>query len=127
MDDQYTAVELAAELDHVASMSPEMTGPLAMLDEEALGWTMRYPQFNAPHQAFAQARAQHWPRTRTEDTWLQVTTTARALATALRELGDVQLQRCTEQTAWGPCERVLPEQGPCRGANQHAPSPEGTQ
>ncbi|MEW1760362.1 hypothetical protein AB0393_28110 [Streptomyces cyaneofuscatus] len=119
MQEKYTAAELADELSGVRHLSPEMTGSLSMLDEASLGWTTRYPQLAEAHQAFAQARGQQWPRTRTEQTWQQVVAAADTLASALRELGDVRLEHCTQPTSWGTCDRVLPENGSCRGAHEH--------
>ncbi|MFG2211971.1 hypothetical protein [Streptomyces sp. NPDC048638] len=116
---EYTATELAGELSGVRHLSPELTGPLAMLDEASLGWTMRYPQLAEAQQAFAQARGQQWPRTRTEQTWEQVVACADNLASALRELGDSSLDFCDQPTAWGTCDRVLPEHGVCRGVRNH--------
>ncbi|GGU39125.1 hypothetical protein [Streptomyces violascens] len=125
MNEEYTAAELAGELSAVRHLSPELTGPLAMLDEASLGWTLRYPQLTEAHQAFAQARGRQWPRTRTEQTWQQVVACADNLAAALRELGDVSLERCTQPTQWGTCDRVLPEQGPCRAGQDHLASATG--
>ncbi|MFJ3182405.1 hypothetical protein ACIPJN_29015 [Streptomyces sp. NPDC086796] len=114
MYDELTAVELAEALTRVRQLAPEMTGPLSMVDEATLGWSLRYPQLTQPQQAFSQARSRQWPRTRTEQTWQEVITTADALAAALRELGDVRLARCAAPTGWGSCRRVLAEQGaPC--------------
>ncbi|MFE7485112.1 hypothetical protein [Streptomyces sp. NPDC057552] len=74
-----TAPELADALDRVPRQSPDMTGPLSMIDEATLGWTRRYPQLTEVQQAFSRARLQQFPRTRTEQTWQEVVTTAGAL------------------------------------------------
>ncbi|MER8119166.1 hypothetical protein [Streptomyces sp. NPDC094031] len=120
-----TATELADALDRIRDQSPEMTGPLSMLDEATLGWTWRYPQLTCVQQAFSQARHQQFPRTRTKQTWQEVVATAAALATALRELGDVPLERCAEPTGWGMCGLALPEQRPCLGQDEHLTSSSG--
>ncbi|MET9779157.1 hypothetical protein ABZ023_33760 [Streptomyces sp. NPDC006367] len=114
-----TSTELADVLGGVQCQSPELTGPLSMLDEATLGWTSRYPQLAESQQAFSRARRQHFPRTRTEQTRQEVVATASALFAALRELGDVRLERCAEPTGWGTCDLVLPEQGPCWGGQEH--------
>lgn len=120
------STELADVLDGVQRQSPELTGPLSMLDEATLGWTWRYPQLTEAQQAFSRARHQQFPRTRTEQTWQEVVATAAALAAALRELGDVRLERCAAPAGWGPCGLVLPEQGPCLGEQEHLASPAGS-
>lgn len=119
MYQDFTSAELADALDRVKDLSPELTGPLSMLDEASLGWIRRYPQLAEPQQAFSQARHQQWPHSRTVQTWQEVVTTAATLATALRGLGDIHLDRCTEQTGWGRCGLALPEQGPCRAEQDH--------
>ncbi|MFF9785661.1 hypothetical protein [Streptomyces nigrescens] len=116
---ELTATELADELERVRLFSPELTGPLAMLDEASLGWPRRYPQLAEPQRAFSQARHAQWPRTRSEETWRQVVATASALAGALRELGDIDLERCTEQAGWGTCGLTLSEDGQCSAAQEH--------
>lgn len=126
MYSDFTSAELADALERVKGLSPELTGPLSMLDQASLGWTSRYPQLAEPQQAFSQARHKQWPHTRTEQTWQGVVTTAAALAAALHELGDVRLERCTEQTGWGTCGRALPEQGPCRAEKEHLTSAAGS-
>ena len=45
---ELTATRLADALDQVKYLSPELTGPLAMLDEASLGWGSRYPQLTEP-------------------------------------------------------------------------------
>jgi hypothetical protein len=119
MYQEFTATELAEALDRVRHLSPEQTGPLAMVDEASLGWTGRYPQLAEPQQAFAQARGKQWPHSRTEQTWQEVVTAASGLAAELRKLGDISLERCTDQTGWGTCGLALPESGACRGAHAH--------
>ncbi|MFD4526638.1 hypothetical protein ACFWP7_22435 [Streptomyces sp. NPDC058470] len=114
-----TSAELADALDRVRGLSPDLTGPLSMLDEASLGWTGRYPQLTELQQAFSQARHKQWPHTRTKQTWQEVVTTAGALATALRELGDIRLERCTARTGWGTCGLALPEKGSCRAEREH--------
>ncbi|MEU4080432.1 hypothetical protein [Streptomyces venezuelae] len=120
-----TPTELADVLDSVHRQSPELTGPLSMLDEATLGWTWRYPQITEAQQAFSRARHQQFPRTRTEQTWQEVVATAAALSAAFRELGDVRLERCAVPAGWGTCGLALPEQGPCRGEQEHLASAAG--
>ncbi|MEO3976757.1 hypothetical protein [Streptomyces sp. CAU 1734] len=112
-----TAVELADQLEAVRDVPPDLTGPLALLDEASLSWTLRYPQLTEPHRAFAEVRGRLWPHSRTETTWNETVTAASALADGLRELGDIRLERCSEATEEGPCNRVLREGGRCAGSH----------
>jgi hypothetical protein len=88
MPNDMTVTQLADELNAVRYLPPELTGPLSMLDQASLRWSIRYPQIQQEQQAFATARQQQFPRTRTEQTWQDVITTAGALADALRRIGD---------------------------------------
>lgn len=121
--ENYTATELADALKSVLYGSPENTSTLSMLDQATLRWAMRHPELADRQRAFSQARHAHWPGTRSNETWGNVLACASELSSSLRELGDVELALCQEQTGWGTCNFPFSEDGHCPSSSEHVAPP----
>lgn len=121
MYEDYTANQIADELDQLKHDDPEFTGPLSLIDEATLRWTVRFPQLGTAHWAFAQARGRH-NLAAGRDNWAQILTAATELASAIRPLGDVRLEFCGVRSVYGTCHGQV-HNGPCPRADRHV-SPE---
>lgn len=117
MFEDYTATQLAAELDQIPDYDPQYTGPLSLLDEATLRWTARFPQLDAAHRAFAQARSRH-NLAAGRDNWAETTRTAQELASAIRQHGDARLQFCNARSVYGTCHGQI-HNGPCPRSDKH--------
>lgn len=120
--EDYTAHEVATALESLRYASPEDTAGLSLLDEATLRWAGRFPELSGQQRAFAQARQAQWPRSRSAETWQSVLSRANELAAALRDLGDVELTLCRQQTQWGTCKEALADDGQCPRATAHLPA-----
>lgn len=118
MFEDYTAADLADELDQVKHYDPYYTGPLSMLDEATLRWTVRHPGLSTRQNAFASARHLHKRSSKPEQGWASVVTAAEALAVALRPYGDEQLQFCGARSVYGTCRGQVHD-GPCPRSDSH--------
>lgn len=121
----HTASELADILDRVKTFDPQYTGPLSMIDEATLSWTMRYPELAHAQSEFSSARHQYRPHEGLH-AWPAVVDTAAALAAALRPLADTRLTFCGQHWNDGhACTGVIQDDGLCRYALDHAPAATG--
>jgi hypothetical protein len=107
-----TAAELADRLDYLALCEPN-TGAASMFDEAALPFARKSGEVALASQAFSSARSAYMrsysPATGCPpEAWAQLTDAARALAKALRPLGEMTIDRCPE------CGVSLDDDGTCR-------------
>jgi hypothetical protein len=93
---------IARELDSVQRMSTQrlMTGWFSGMDEYVLKVLDAYPQLRLAHSRFSQARYGLDPRILTETTWSEMQGAARELATAVRALGNVNIELCDRPTQY---------------------------
>jgi hypothetical protein len=119
-----TAAQLADCLE-LAGSFPGNTGALSMLDEATLAYGWRYDSIGPAQRAFADARHAHMSSYTTErgdyapEAWDAAMTAARALADALRPLGDFALPRCKRTGPCGTCNMVLDDNGECHSSLGH--------
>lgn len=107
---------IARELDSVQQMSTErlMTGWFSGMDEYVLHLLEAYPQLRPAHSRFSQARMGIWPRSLTDVTWQEMKTAALELASAIRALGDIDINLCERLTAdLSECGHALMPDGSC--------------
>ena len=117
-----TAAELADMLDAM-DRYPHSTGSLSMLDEATISFGRVSADLQARQCALSHARYAHMRSYRTEtgnysdEAWTRVMDAARALAAALRELGDARIARCKRPSKWGTCDFPLEDDGTCRASS----------
>jgi hypothetical protein len=116
-----TAAELADRLDYLTLRGPN-TGMASILDEAALPFARKSGEVALASRAFSAARGTHMrsysPATgdNAPEKWDALTDAARALAAALRPLGELTIARCPE------CGVSLGGDGVCRMSDDFHPS-----
>lgn len=118
-----TATELADALDGMRDY-PHNTGGMSMLDGATTAFGALSPELGEAQRAFAVARSTHHRSWRegvgySDADWATAIAAADRLATALRALGDVRIERCKRQAGWGTCNLPLGPDGECHSSLGH--------